>query len=62
MKTNFIHTKFEFSLPQLMNFIHTKLNHVLSSFQKIISFFFNLILFSESLRELNSFRERGEET
>ena len=62
MTGNFVCMKFTNWGSENSNFVCMKLNNVLSSFQKIISLFFNFILFSESLRELNSFRERGEET
>ena len=62
MTGNFVCMKFNSQGSENSNFVCMKINYVLSSLQKIIYLFFNFILFSESLRELNSFRERGEET
>lgn len=61
MTFNFVCMKFNVRGSENSNFVCMKLNDVLSSFTRIISLFFNFILFSEYLRELNSFRERGEE-
>lgn len=61
MTANFVCMKFDIRGSENSNFVCMKLNDVQSSFQKFISLFFNFILFSEIFRELNSFRERGEE-
>ncbi len=61
MTLNFVCMKFNIWGSENSNFVCMKINYVLSSLQKFISLFFNFILFSEYLRELNSFIERGEE-